>query len=169
MRVPSMGRLAALGAAVILVAACGGGAAGGGDTATDAPSTGPGGDAGGLDACILISAADLQGTISFPVQPGVGDHSTGQAHCQWTGSGGVMVSLTVANYDDAAWQAVSTGTTKAVPGVGDAAFKGLPGPNDLNVKVKTYIVTVSVTIPKTDAATLDADALGVAQQVVRGL
>jgi hypothetical protein len=124
--------------------------AGGGAGVTSAPAGNKGGagaDAGTLNACDFLTAAQIQGAVGFPVGPGKLQQSKGQADCEWTGTAddGKTVGLTIANFDQTLFQAgQSAGVSKPVPGIGEAAFKGWPHAGDLTIEFKGYQVTLAI-------------------------
>jgi hypothetical protein len=155
MRVPRLGRAIALAATVLLVGACtGGGSApsaggNGGASASVAPagSSGGGGNAGSLNACDLLSTDEIKAAVGWPVGTGLLQNTDTQTDCEWDGQGDQAgsVGLTVANYDDSLWQAGSSaGSSTAVSGIGDAAYKGWPHAGDLAIKVGSYEVDVAI-------------------------
>lgn len=156
-------------AAAILLAACTGSTASSPPTGTTAagsvaPAAGgasSGGGGGGLPggACALLSTAEIGQALGLPVDAGKEQDSDGQVYCEWaaTGDDTVAVGLTVATYDDVLWQtgSASSQSTK-VDGLGEAAFKGWPTAEALNIKAKGDAITVGVTDFKLDQSKIDA-------------
>jgi len=153
-------RLAAV-AAVLVLGACntpagGGGSSqvaggGGGGGSSQAAGGGGGGgtgaDAPTLNPCSMLSASDIQAATGWSVDSGKLETSTGQSQCMWANPADdtVSVGVAIANYDDNLWQAgKSAGNAKPVTGLGDDAYAGWPTGGTLNVKVKTYAVTLAI-------------------------
>jgi hypothetical protein len=80
------------------------------------------------------------------------------------------VGLTIANYDDTLWQAGSSaGNSTAVPGIGDAAFKGWPHAGDLAIKYKGYEVDVAIIDFVASPDQVDMETLALAKLVLPSL
>src|SRR5512135_2922044 len=182
MRVPRLTRISALAAAGLLLAACTGGGsaspAGGGPTpssggnggaptgAATAADGGGGGSAGSLNACTFLTADQIQTAVGWPVKAGVVQNTDSQTDCEWDAqaSDGGSVGLTISNYDDTLWQAgAAAGISKAVSGIGDAAFKGWPHAGDLTIKVKGYQVAVAIIDFVAAPDKVDAETLALAK------
>lgn len=178
MRVPHVNRLSAIAGAVVLVAACsGGGSSSPGVSVAPPSSTAPSGSAGGggggsagsLDACNLLTAADIAGVVGWPVKDGLPQNTDTQSDCEWDAQAtdGGSVGLTIQAYDDSLWQAGSSaGNSTAVTGIGDAAYKGWPHPGDLAIKVKGYEVDVAIIDFAASPDKVDAETLALAKIVL---
>lgn len=165
----------------LLVGACGSGGAGspaptGGSTgtATSQPTTtagsgGSGADAGSLNACSLLSGADIQGITGWAVGDGLLQDSDGQTDCEWNGGpdDNDAVGLTISNFDSVIWDAGSgAGNSTPVSGIGDAAFKGWPHPGDLSIKFKSYEVDVAIIDFSQQPDVVDQETLRLANLVL---
>ncbi len=173
-------------AATALIAACSTGAAptsqpgtgggGGGAPATQPPGGGSGGSggSGGLpaSACGLLSGTEIQGIVGAPVKAGVEQDSDGQVSCNWDGStdSSPALGVTVAEYNDAVWQAGSaSANSKPVSGLGDAAYQGWPTAGALSIKVKGLMVTIGVVSFTLNSAVVSADDVSLAKLVLSRL
>ena len=77
------------------------------------------------------------------------------------------MGLTVSTYDDFLWQTGSgAGNSKAVSGIGDAAFKGWPTFADLNIKAKGYQVALAIADFKAKQEAIDSENLALAKLVL---
>jgi hypothetical protein len=186
MRILRLNGAAALAAATLLIAACstaaptptpnGGGGSnvvGGSQPPAASSGNGTGGgngaDAGTLNACNLLTTAEIQAAVGWAVKDGVLQQSDGQADCEWTAAAdeSSAVSVTVANYNDFLWQSgANAAKSTAVSGIGDAAFKGWPTFVALNIKVKGYAVTIGVVDFKIANDKVDAEDLALAKLVL---
>lgn len=190
MRVPALGRTAAVAAAVVLLAACSAGGStptpspagngdggSGGGSASGAPATsqapggggGTGADAGSLNACNFLTTDQIQAAVGWAVGAGVVQNSDGQTDCEWSSSAndGGSVGLTISNYDDSLFRAgASAGNSTAVSGIGEAAFKGWPHAGDLTIKYKGYQVAVAIIDFKATNTKVDGETLALAQLVL---
>lgn len=185
MRVPTLARAGALATAVLVLGACSGGGstpspAGGSSAGAPAASSGAsapasaasgsggGGNAGSLDACTFLSTSEIQSIVGWQVGAGVKQNTDTQTDCEWSGpSGESGVGLTISNYDAVLWQAGSSaGISKAVTGIGDAAFKGWPHAGDLSIKFKGYQVSVAIIDFAAAPDKVDAETLSLAKLVL---
>jgi hypothetical protein len=95
-------------------------------------------DATSLDACSLLTPAEIQQALGVAVKPGVKNTTNTASQCQWDSqdeSQGVGVSVSVGTYDDGVFKMESSAKiAKPVSGYGDAAFKGWPHYGDLVIK-----------------------------------
>ena len=111
----------------------------------------------------------IQQAVGFAVNPGVLQNSDNQSDCEWasTKSDTASVGLTISAYDDFLWQTGSSaGNSKAVPGIGDAAFKGWPTFAALNVKAKGYQVVLAIADFQVSQDAIDAGDLALAKLVL---
>jgi hypothetical protein len=157
-------RLVLVIAVVTLLGACSGG---GGAAPTGGGAAGANGLPG--SACSLLTTAEIQSAIGAAVKAGVETDTDTQVGCDWASATdtGPAAGIVVAKYSDSLWQAgAGAGISKAVSGIGDAAFENWPTAGTLNVKAKGYAVTVGVAdfSKSTDAA--DAEAMTLAQLVL---
>ncbi len=168
--VRTSGVLSIIGVALLVGACIGSGA-------TPPPTSGGGGPAGGgggagagsLNACNLLSAADIQSAVGWAVSTGTLQNTDGQTDCEWAGATDdtKAVGLTIADFDQVLWDAgANAGNSTAVSGIGDAAFKGWPHPGDLTIKVKGYEVSVAVIDFSVATAQEDQAALALANIVL---
>lgn len=189
MRVPRLSRLAALAATALLLGACtaggsspsaggnGGGSSpsaggnGGGSSSAAPASNGGGGSASSLDACKLLTTAEIQSAVGWPVGTGLLQNTDTQTDCEWSQAdqtGGV--GLIIHDFDASLWQAGSSaGNSTAVSGIGDAAYKGWPHAGDLAIKYKGYEVDVAIIDFQKPAATVDSEVLVLAKLVLSRL
>jgi hypothetical protein len=175
MRVRSFGRSGALVTIALLVGACGSGSGSSPGMSAAAPSStapssgGGGGGAATLNACSLLSAAEIQAAVGWPVGTGLLQNTDTQTDCEWDGQGDQAgsVGLTIQDFDPTLWQAGSSaGNSTAVSGIGDAAYKGWPHAGDLAIKYKSYEVDVAIIDFYTANATVDTETLSLAKLVL---
>jgi hypothetical protein len=123
-----------------------------------------GGNAADIKACNLLTLDEIKQVTGVAMGAGLLQTTDSQASCDWNApdgsSGASAVGISVQNYDDDLWTAMS-GSKYAVPvkGIGEKAFKGLPHQGDLSVKVGKYEVDVGIVDFRHDDATVDAAAL----------
>ena len=149
-------------------------AAGGATSGTtgDASAPAPAGGDPLTNARGLLTAAEIQQAVGFAVNPGVVQNSDNQSDCEWasTESDTASVGLTVSTYDDFLWQtASSAANSKAVSGIGDAAFKGWPTFADLTIKAKGYQVVVAIADFQAKQDAIDSANLAMAKLVLSRL
>jgi hypothetical protein len=187
MRIPVV-PVAIVAAAVLSLSACSSTSAPGGSDAAPSSARGPGagaaasgttGDssapaaaAGGdptTNACGLLTVDEIKQAVGFAVNPGVLQNSDNQSDCEWasTQSDTASVGLTVSTYDDFMWQTGSSaGNSKAVSGIGDAAFKDWPTFADLTVKAKGYQVVLAIADFQAKQEAIDSENLALAKLVL---
>lgn len=135
-----------------------GGGGGGGNTSG-------GGDISKVDACSLLTPADIQQATGVAVNAGVNQDSDIVKQCEWDpqdGSQTITVGITVRTFDPDQWQVITEFPhAAAVSGLGDAAYKDSPLKGDLSVKAKGYEIDMGIVNFSTksqaeiDQATLD--------------
>lgn len=167
-----MSRSRAAGASLVvalglLVAACSGSAAtpgsatsagGGGSTASAGAGggtgaygagggTGGGGDLSKVDACKLLSPAEIQQALGVAFGNGINQDSDIVRQCEWDGNvtAGLTVGVTVRTFTDSDWQTIQA-FPKASPvsGMGDAAYRNSPLTGDLSVKHDGYEIDMGI-------------------------
>jgi Protein of unknown function (DUF3558) len=123
---------------------------GGGGGAGDQPSTAAGAGGGGaasVDACSLLTPAEIEQQVNVTVDNGLLQTTDTQASCDWNGpdGSGIGVDVTVQDFDRDFWSSMSTrqGVT-SVSGYGDAAFEGLVSSYALSIKQGSYEIDVGV-------------------------
>jgi hypothetical protein len=144
MRRMGAGSVSAVIMAGLLVAACSGtpGATGG-------SSGGGGGDLSTVDACSLLSPAEIEQAL------GVTDFGAGQnqdsdivKQCEWDEQGDnplLTVGVTVRTFTAEDWQTVQAfPNAVAVSGMGDAAYRNSPLTGDLSVKHDGYEIDMGI-------------------------
>jgi hypothetical protein len=158
-------RLVLVIAIVTVIAGCS--SAGGGAAPTGGGAAGPNGLPG--SACSLLSTAEIQSAIGAAVKAGVETDTDTQVGCDWASATdtGPAAGIVVAKYNDSLWQAgAGAGISKAVSGIGDAAFENWPTAGTLNVKAQGYAVTVGVADFNKTSDQADAEATTLAQLVL---
>jgi hypothetical protein len=145
--------------AVALVAAsCAGGSSassgnGGGGGGTPGVGGGGGNGPGGggiskVDACSLLTPADIQQATGVAVKAGANQDSDVVKQCEWDpqdGSQTLTVGITVRAFDPDQWKVVAEFPHAAsVSGLGDAAYKDSPLQGDLSVKAKGYELDLGI-------------------------
>jgi hypothetical protein len=137
-----------------------------GDASAAAPA---GGGDPTTNACGLLTVDEIQQAVGFAVDPGVLQNSDNQSDCEWasTKSDTASVGLTISAYDDFLWQTGSSaGNSKAVPGIGDAAFKGWPTFAALNIKAKGYQIVLAIADFEVSQDVIDTGNLALAKLVL---
>jgi Protein of unknown function (DUF3558) len=145
---------------VLLAAACSNGPG-----ASQAPgnSTGTGGGGNGdistVDACALLTPADIQQVTGQAVQAGINQDSNIVRQCEWDAqdaTSGMTVGLTVRQYTDEDWQTVlAFPNATFVPGMGEAAYRNSPITGDLTVKKDGYEIDMAVLYAANTQAQMD--------------
>jgi hypothetical protein len=134
---------------VLLAAACSGGP---GASTGPAGSTGPGGGGNGdlsnVDACALLTPAEIQQVIGVAVGAGINQDSNVVRQCEWDSSdatSSASVGLTVRTWTESDWQTVlAFPNATAVPGMGEEAYRNSPITGDLSVKQHGYEIDMAV-------------------------
>jgi hypothetical protein len=147
----------------LFLVACGGGpgaTVGGG-------GGGGGGDIGRIDACGLLTPAEIQAAVDKPVKAGVREDPSGDpAECTWEGtvaSDAVAVSVSIDEFDQDLWNLEKgSAGVEAMPGIGDEAFRGFVTSSLLIIKKGNLEIDLSVISLYDDDATIKGaqDALG---------
>jgi len=148
----------------------GSGAAGGGGASAAA---GGGGNASGVDACSLLTPAEIQGALGVAVKAGAPLAEDDPSQCEWDSqddSAGVGVSLAVTPYDDTLWKTMSSAQqATAVQGLGEAAFKGYPHAGDLSIKQGGNEIDLGIVDFTSDQGKVDAADMTLAKLVLSRL
>jgi hypothetical protein len=160
---------AALGLALAALAAC---------SKPPAPRGNPGGGPGGgnvssIDACALLSVAEIQQAVGVPMKPGVRQTTDDSSQCQWDSQDdgdAVGVSVSVATYDDKLFTTMASAKA-AVPvsGFGEKAYKDYPHGGDIAIKHDGHEIDIGVVNFKMSTAQLDGVAAGFAKLVLARL
>jgi len=119
------------------------------------------GDESSLDACTLLTPAEIQQALGVAMKPGVKQTTSTSSQCQWDSqdeSEAVGVSVSVATYDATLFHTMAS-AKQAVPvsGLGEAAYKGYPHAGDIFLKhdgheIDVGVVDFKLAPPKVDAA-----------------
>ncbi len=135
-------RLVAVG---FLVAACSAAPAASGPSGTPGATAGGGGTGGDLsrvDACSLLTPAEVQQAFGIAVGKGVNQDSDIVRQCEWDSQAatvGFSFGVTVRKFDQGLWQTVASfPKAVTVSGMGDAAYRNSPLTGDLSVKHDGY-------------------------------
>jgi hypothetical protein len=157
-----------------LVAACSkpsadrGRGAGGGKTSSSAAS-----NVSSLDACALLSPAEIQQILGVAMKAGVKQTTETSSQCQWDSkdeSEAVGVSVSVATYDDQLFRTMSSANAaKPVSGYGEAAFKDYPHTGDIAIKHDGHEVDIGVVDFKLSTPKIDDAAATLAKLVLSRL
>jgi hypothetical protein len=141
-------------------------APGTGDASSGAPS-----NVSSIDACSLLSPAEIQQALGVPVKPGVKQTTETSSQCQWDSQdGGAGVSVSVAAYDDNLFRTMSSAkAAKPVSGYGEAAFKDYPHSGDIAIKHDGHEVDVGVVDFKLSTEKIDDVAAGFTKLVLSRL
>ena len=132
-----------------------------------------GGDVSSLDACALLTPAEIQQALGVAMKPGVKQTTSTSSQCQWDSqdeSEAVGVSVSVATYDDALFHTQAS-AKKAVPlsGLGEAAYKGYPHPGDIFLKHDGHEIDIGVVDFKLPPPKVEGAAAGFAKSVLSRL
>lgn len=104
--------------------------------------------ASSIDACRLLTKDEIQHQLGVPMDDGRLQKTSSQATCDWSATGdatGVGLTVNVQDFDQNLWSSfTSMGRAKAVPGVGEAAFSGVPLAGGLMIKQGKYEIDVGV-------------------------
>jgi hypothetical protein len=130
--------------------ATGSGQAGGGQTTGGGRATA--GDISKIDTCSLLTPKEIEAAVGSPMQDGhKANHSGNTAGCEWMPqqeSAGLEVDVTITPFDQDLWNRETTVTgIEAVPGVGDAAFRGFVTAQLLLIKQDGMEVDLAVIAP----------------------
>lgn len=144
-------------------AAAGGGSAGGAATAGGGAG---GGGAASIDACSLLTPAEMQQILGAAMGAGQPGNADDQASCDWD-SDGPALGIIVQEYDDTLWSTLSgMGTASPVSGIGEKAYKGVPHQGDLSIKQGDYEIDVGVVDFQMTDEQSDAAALALAKLIL---
>jgi hypothetical protein len=124
-----------------------------------------------IDACSLLSPAEIQQALGVPMKPGVKQTTETSSQCQWDSQdGGVGVSVSVATFDAQLFGTMSSAkAAKPVSGYGEAAFKDYPHTGDIAIKHDGHEVDVGVVDFKLNTEKIDDVAAGFAKVVLSRL
>ena len=124
-----------------------------------------------IDACALLSPAEIQQALGVPIKPGVKQTTETSSQCQWDSQdGGAGVSVSVATYDDALFRTMSSAkAAKPVSGYGEAAFKDYPHFGDLAIKHDGHEVDIGVVDFTLSTEKVESAAAGFAKLVLSRL
>jgi Protein of unknown function (DUF3558) len=142
-------RVSMLATVVLLAAACSGGPAGSsGPGSSNAASGGGNGDLSNVDACALLTPAEIQQVIGVAVGAGINQDSNVVRQCEWDttdATSGASVGITVRTFTNEDWQTVlAFPNATAVPGMGEEAYRNSPITGDLSVKKDGYEIDMAV-------------------------
>lgn len=142
-------RVSLLATVVLLAAACSGGSGGGNGPGSSVTGGGNGnGDLSNVDACSLLTPAEIQQVTSVAVGSGINQDSNVVRQCEWDATdatASLTVGLTVRTYTDADWQTVTAfPNAVAVSGMGEAAYRNSPITGDLSVKQHGYEIDMAI-------------------------
>lgn len=131
------------------------------------------GDVSSIDACALLTPAEIQQELGVAMKPGAKQTTDDQSECQWDSqdeSEAVGVSVSVATYDDVLFRTLAS-AKDAVPvsGFGEAAFKDYPHAGDLTIKRDGHQIAVGVVDFKLDSGKIDGVAARFAKLVLSRL
>ena len=155
--------------ALVALAACNKPPAPGGN-----PGGGPGtGDVSSIDACTLLSVAEIQQAFGVPMKPGVLQRTDALSECQWDSQNdgdAASVSVSVATYDDKLFTTMAS-SKAAVPvsGFGEKAFKGVPHFGDISIRQGGHEIDIGVVDFKMSNEQVDGVAAGFAKRVLARL
>jgi uncharacterized protein DUF3558 len=107
-----------------------------------------GGNVSSIDACALLTPAEIQQALGVAMKPGVRQTTSTSSQCEWDSqdeSEAVGVSVSVATYDDAVFRTLASAKSAVpVPGLGEAAYKGVPHSGDIILKQGGHEIDVGV-------------------------
>jgi len=130
-------------------------------------------DASSIEACALLTPAEIQQALGVPVKAGVKQTTDTSSQCQWDSvdeSAAFGVSVSVATYDDVLFkQMTSSKNAVPVPGIGESAFKGYPHAGDLIIKQGAYEIDLGIVDFRPATAKVDAAAQQLAKLVLSRL
>lgn len=108
-------------------------------TASTGPAAG-GGDLSKVDACALLTPAEIHDATGVDVQAGVNADSDIVKQCNWENSDSVLaLGVVVRTFTDDDWDTIKVfPNAEAVPGLGEEAYKNSPLTGDLSVKADGY-------------------------------
>lgn len=116
---------------------------------TSAASTGPatssgptsaGGDLSKVDACALLTPAEIQDATGVSVQAGVNADTDIVKQCSWESEdGGLSLGIVVRTFTEDDWDVIKAfPKAEAVAGLGEEAYKNSPLTGDLSIKQDGY-------------------------------
>ena len=143
-------------AVVLVAAACGSGSAasagtGGGGGGSVPSGAAVGGSASGdistVNACSLLTPAEIQQVLLVPIMAGANQDSDIVKQCEWDAQDNapLTVGIVVRAFDPEQWQTLTEfPKAAAVSGLGEAAYKDSPLTGDLSVKYHGYEIDVAI-------------------------
>ncbi len=127
-------------------------------------------DVSSIDACALLTPAEIQQTLGVAMKPGVKQTTDNSSQCQWDSqdeSDAVGVSVSVATYDDKLYHTMSSAqAAKPVSGFGEAAYKDYPHSGDIAIKHDGHEIDIGVVDFKLSNEKVDAAAATFAKLVL---
>lgn len=154
-----------------LLASCSKPSAGRGRAPGGGASSGAATDVSAIDACSLLSPAEIQQAVGVPIKPGVKQTTETSSQCQWESrDGDASVSVSVATYDDQLFRTMASAkAAKPVSGYGEAAFQDYPHFGDLAIKHDGHEVDIGVVDFKLSTEKVESAAAGFAKLVLSRL
>ncbi len=123
-------------------------ASGGGGAAAASGPAAAAGDLSKVDACKLLTPAEIHQAVSVPVGQGINQDSNIVRQCEWDSSDatvGLSVGVTVRVFDPSEWQTIQAfPRASPVSGMGEAAYRNSPLTGDLSVKHDGYEIDMAV-------------------------
>jgi hypothetical protein len=127
-------------------------------------------DVSAIDACALLTQAEIQQTLGVAVKPGFKQTTEDSYQCQWDSqneSDAASVSVSVARYDDKLYRTMASAqAAKPVSGFGEAAYKDYPHVGDIAIKHDDHEIDIGVVDFKLSNEKVDAAAATFAKLVL---
>jgi hypothetical protein len=127
-------------------------------------------DVSAIDACALLTQAEIQKTLGVAMKPGFKQTTEDSYQCQWDSqneSDAASVSVSVARYDDKLYRTMSSAqAAKPVSGFGEAAYKDYPHVGDIAIKHDGHEIDIGVVDFKLSNEKVDAAAATFAKLVL---
>ncbi|HEU4953149.1 MAG TPA: DUF3558 family protein [Gemmatimonadales bacterium] len=127
-------------------------------------------DVSAIDACALLTQAEIQQVLGVAMKPGVKQTTEDSSQCQWDSQNegdAAGVSVSVARYDDKLYRTMSSAqAAKPVSGFGEAAYKDYPHVGDIAIKHDGHEIDIGVVDFKLSNEKVDAAAATFAKLVL---
>ena len=127
-------------------------------------------DVSAIDACALLTQAEIQQALGVAMKPGVKQTTEDSSQCQWDSQNegdAAGVSVSVARYDDKLYRTMSSAqAAKPVSGFGEAAYKDYPHVGDIAIKHDGHEIDIGVVDFKLSNEKVDAAAATFAKLVL---
>lgn len=133
-----------------------------------------GGNIAAIDGCALLTPAEIESALGSKMNAGVKSAASGnKTGCKWEATeatSGLEVDIDITPFDQDLWNGeTAISGTEAVPGVGDAAFRGFVSDGVILIKKGALEVDITIIAVFLDKAKVASGQLTLSKLVVSRL